>query len=212
MTKKLLQESINSSSSQKGAALIMALIMALVLSIIVIGYSTDVDLDIYISRNLQLKNQAFNWAETGVDVAEELVAYSADTRGDDPVDTSDGATAPITFNTDYQATAVTFDTYEESGVDAEDWDFYPLFLSEDALIFICDISSSDNPVRVADVNIEYKGSSDNGSSIIIAAGYEGVGKGAGAGGMPVYYQMVSQGYERHNSCQSIGVMYRHVTR
>ena len=211
---KLFLHTSSPDTTQKGAALVMALVMALVLSVVAIGISTDSDLDIRISHNLQLKNRAFNWAETGVDLAEELVGYSVDTRGDDPVDTTKGVTSPLTFNTNYQTAAVTFDMYEEIGVDAEDWDFYPLHLSKDGLIYICDITSPDNPVRVADVQVAYKGSrASDGGSIIIAAGYEGVGKGAGAaGGFRSFYQIKSQGYEKHNSCQTIGAMYRHVLR
>jgi len=54
---------------QSGSALIMALLVLLVMSIVVMGMATDSDLDVKISRNLQLKNEAFNNAETGIDVA-----------------------------------------------------------------------------------------------------------------------------------------------
>ena len=54
---------------QSGSALILALLVRLVMSIVVMGMATDSDLDLKISRNLQLKNEAFNNAETGIDVA-----------------------------------------------------------------------------------------------------------------------------------------------
>lgn len=214
MTNPLSRYMRISSPGQQGAALVMALLSMLVVSIIVIGYSTDVDMDIMISRNLQLKNQAFNWAETGTDIAQELVAYSVDTRGDAPLDTSQGATSPISFNNNYEAVAVTFDEVQDEDVAEENWDYYPLHLSEDGLIYICDVSSASDPTRKSDTRISFKGSkAGEGGSIIIAAGYEGVGKGAGAaGGFQSFFQIESQGYDKHNSCQSVGAMYRHVLR
>jgi len=61
---------------QSGSALIMALLVLLVMSIVVMGMATDSDLDLKISRNLQQKNEAFNNAETGIDVAIEMLRYS----------------------------------------------------------------------------------------------------------------------------------------
>jgi len=48
------------------------------MSIVVMGMATDSDLDLKISRNLQLKNEAFNNAETGIDLAIESIRHSAD--------------------------------------------------------------------------------------------------------------------------------------
>ncbi|WP_028574215.1 pilus assembly PilX family protein [Desulfonatronovibrio hydrogenovorans] len=170
---------------QHGAALVMALLIMLVLSIIIIGFSTDVDLDLKISRNLQLKNQAFNWAETGLEVSEELVAYSMDTRGEEPQD------------------FLIHNSYLGQVTDG------PLFLTNKAKITIA--SGQD---LLAEVDVQYMGSRPGeGGSIIIAAGYEGIGKGAGSsGGLHSYFQLGGRGFERHNSRQDINTMYRHVLR
>jgi len=58
---------------EQGAALIMALLLMLVASIIVAGLAIDSDLDLRIARNLQLKNQALNNAETGIALASKIL-------------------------------------------------------------------------------------------------------------------------------------------
>ncbi len=196
---------------EKGAALVMSLIAMLVFSIIVIGYSTDTDIDLIISRNLERRNQALNWADTGLDVAEEMLAYSVDTRGDSPLDTTQGAVSPVALHGALQGNAVTFDEVTNPDLD-DDWDYHPLYLSTDGLIYICDTAGDSE--RKADVQVIHTGSQPGeGGSIIIAAGYEGAGKGAGAaGGFQSLFQLESQGYHQGNSCQTIGSMYRHVLR
>ncbi|EFI36225.1 General secretion pathway protein K [Desulfonatronospira thiodismutans ASO3-1] len=66
-------------NAQKGSALIMALLILLVMSIVVMGMATDSDLDLKISRNLQLKNEAFNNAETGIALATEALRHTVST-------------------------------------------------------------------------------------------------------------------------------------
>ncbi|WP_291319318.1 PilX N-terminal domain-containing pilus assembly protein [Desulfonatronospira sp.] len=56
-------------AAQNGSALILALLVLLVMTVVVMGMATDSELDLKVSRNLQLKEQAFNNAETGIDVA-----------------------------------------------------------------------------------------------------------------------------------------------
>lgn len=70
--------------AQRGSALVLAMLVMLVMSIVITGMATDSDLDLQISRNLELKNDAFNNAETGVALAAEVVRQSAmlDWRGE----------------------------------------------------------------------------------------------------------------------------------
>lgn len=180
---------------EQGMALVMALLILLVMSILIMGYSSDVETDIYISRNLQLKHQAFNWAETGLDVAQEIVGYSVDTRGGEP--------ESIIVDNLYSA-SLTDGTLPLYTADVDNSGFIELCLGN---------TCPDGDV-VADVTTIFRGSRPSeGGSIIIAAGYEGIGKGiAGAGGFSSYYQLLGRGYERHNSEQAISIMYRHVLR
>ncbi len=63
------------SRNQQGSALVLALLVMLVMSIVIMGMATDSDLDLKISRNLELKNQAFNNAETGVHITSGVLRH-----------------------------------------------------------------------------------------------------------------------------------------
>jgi len=63
-------------AAQNGSALILALLVLLVMSIVVMGMAADTDMDLKISHNLQLKNEAFNNAETGLALATEMLRES----------------------------------------------------------------------------------------------------------------------------------------
>lgn len=71
-------------ASEQGGALIMAMLVLMVMSIVIMGMATDADLDLKISRNLKLKNQAFNNAETGIALCTEALRYTLSTcrKGD----------------------------------------------------------------------------------------------------------------------------------
>lgn len=82
------------SRNQQGSALVLALLVMLVMSIVIMGMATDSDLDLKISRNLELKNQAFDNAETGIVLAAEVVRESGmlnwpDSNGDDSTSSVD---------------------------------------------------------------------------------------------------------------------------
>lgn len=187
---------------EHGIVLVMALFVLLAMSIMIIGFSTDVEMDVYIARNLQLRNQALNWAETGVDIVEEMVGYSVDTRGDEPV---------VFYLGDAQG-----DYFQGQIFNG------PLMYmiqdmndpTEEPNVKFFEIISPGTLNEVASVKVRFQGSrAAEGGSIVIAAGYEGIGKGvAGAGGSSSFYQLIGRGYERLNSRQAVGTMYRHVQR
>ncbi len=81
--------SFTSCKDQKGGALVLALLVLLVMSIVVMGMAADSDLDLKISRNLELKNQAFNNAETGIAlttaVLRHVIVYRHWIQDDGPV-------------------------------------------------------------------------------------------------------------------------------
>ncbi len=62
--------------AQQGSALVLAMLVMLIMSIVITGMATDSDLDLKISRNLELKSDAFNNAETGIVLASEVVRQS----------------------------------------------------------------------------------------------------------------------------------------
>ena len=192
------QGNTSGKDAQQGIVLVMALLVLLVMSVVIMGFSTDVEMDILISRNLQLKHQAFNWAETGMDIAEGLVGYSVDTRG------GDKDLTPFTVAGLYRVEISNPPLFNMM----QDMD-NP---NESPNVRIFDVNNDGSPI--AGVKVRFQGSRAlQGGSIVIAAGYEGVGKGAaGAGGFSSAYQLLGLGYESHNSRQAVGTMYRHVYR
>ncbi len=179
---------------EHGIVLVMALLILLAISIMSIGFSRDVKMDVYISRNLQLQNQALNWAETGVDLVEEMIGHSVDTRGGEPAVFQLG-----------DAQGNYFQGQIASG---------PLYRAPGSDVRIFEIISPGTLQEVASVEVRFQGSRvAEGGSIVMAAGYKGIGKGvAGAGGFASYYQLIGRGYERLDSRQAVGTMYRYVQR
>lgn len=173
--------------TQTGAALVLTMIVLMILSIVVAGLSRDVSTDLMITRNVRLKNDAFNWAEAGFDVSEEVVAYSLDTRGDD---------ANQSFSLNASGTSFTVSNPGST-----------LFQNDGSVRL-------SNPQRnLATGTVEYIGRSIlEGGSLIIAAGYESIGHGAGSGsGISNIYKIEVEGNStRGNGRQLAGEVYRFI--
>ncbi|WP_167317799.1 hypothetical protein [Desulfohalobium retbaense] len=146
------------SRSESGAVLVLSLIVLAVLSILIAGFGQDTKVDLFLSRNLRLKNIAHNWGEAGLDVTREVIAHAGDTRGGDA-----NATFPIVIDGE------TFNV--ENPGDTLFWGNGTVLLSD-----------AEDTLR-ARSRVRFQGTQQQeGNSIIIAAGYEGIGKGAGSGG------------------------------
>jgi Tfp pilus assembly protein PilX len=154
--------------SQSGVALIMAVVVLTVLSVMIMGVSRDVDLDLGITQNIRLKNDAFNWSEAGMDIAEEVIAFALDTRGDDA-------------NTTFAKTVGSSNyTIQNPGG--------TLFLSNGTVT----LSRNGQPMATSEADF-LSTRMNEGGSIIIASGYEGAGKSASHSGVAVLYSIVTNG-------------------
>ncbi len=71
-----IYQSHHAGTAQQGSALILAMLVMLVMSIVIMGMATDSDLDLKISRNLEMQKEAFNNAETGIALASEVLRES----------------------------------------------------------------------------------------------------------------------------------------
>jgi hypothetical protein len=146
---------------EHGSALVLAIVVMALLAAVIIALSRNTDIDLFIGRNVRLMKQAFLWGDSGLEIAEELIGYSEYHRGD--LDTTktlplNGTTYSIQYRNPPLYTPGTGNN--TTGVD-----------------FIVDGTT------VSSVNVEYLGSlSSDGTSIIFAAGFEGVGKGLAGGG------------------------------
>lgn len=156
------------AQSQSGVALIMAVVVLTVLSVMIMGVSRDVDLDLGITRNVRLKHDAFNWSEAGMDIAEEVIAFALDTRGDDANETFIKAVGSSNY------------TIQNPGG--------TLFLSNGT------VTLSREGRTMATSRADFLSTRMNeGGSIIIASGYEGAGKSASHSGVVVLYSIQTNG-------------------
>mgnify|MGYP006292894067 CR=1 FL=1 len=176
----------NDLSYQSGSALILVLLVLIVLSLLITTLSHDVGLDLAVSRNLRLKNDALNWAEGGLDAAHEMIAIAMETRGED------NGTSYSLGNGSY--------TVENTGGNT-------LMFNNSTV----HLASQDGTVN-STVDVTFLGTETaDGNSIIIAAGYEGVGKGVGAGiAVQHYYVLRSKSTSRQGEgIQKASEVYRY---
>lgn len=146
---------------ENGSALVLAIIVMALLSAIIIALSRNTDIDLFIGRNVRLMKQAFLWGDSGLEVMEELIGYSEYHRGD-------------------------FDTTKNLNLNGTEYSVQyrnpPLYMpgtnnDTTGIDFIVDGDTASS------VDVTYLGSlSSDGTSIIFAAGFEGVGKGLAGGG------------------------------
>ena len=67
--------------NQNGSALVIALIVMVLLAALIIGFSTNTNLDLFVGRNSRILKQAFQWSDTGLEVAKERISISEEKGG-----------------------------------------------------------------------------------------------------------------------------------
>ena len=169
--------------NEKGSALVLAIIIMALLSAVIIGLSRNSEIDLFIGRNVRILKQAFLWGDSGLDFTEELISISEYERGDTDVTTTytfDDSTIQVSYSNQIYNSSTSTVYFLENGVNA------------------------------TTVRINYLGSiTSDGTSIIFAAGYEGVGKGLGAGGsIARIYELHSTGYSESDSIKRSAEIYR----
>ena len=171
---------------ERGAALVIAVIVMGLLAALIVGLSTNTDIDLLVGRNTRILKQAFDWSDSGLELAQDMISISEGDPNQNLNATLDFNTSKFNLNisnTIYNATNATI-TLKESTT------------GETAAL----------------VKIRFLGSIVNdGSSIIFASGYEGAGKGAGAGGtIARIYSLHSSGFAESNSTKRSAEIYRSV--
>jgi len=178
---------------EKGSALVLAVVIMALLAAVVIGLSRGTDIDLFVGRNVRLMKQAFLWSDSGLEVAEEAIGFSEFTRGEDGNATF--KSTPFFVNgTSFEVVNPGPAIYNNNGTSTLN------FLVDG------DVASA--------VTITYLGSlTSDGTSIIFAAGFEGVGKGlAGGGAMARIYSLRSTGLsDNDQSRKRSAEIYRSLT-
>lgn len=176
--------------NQEGSALVISFIIMALLAALIVGFSRNTDIDLLVGRNSRLLKQAFQWSDSGLEIAQERISISEDRRG---------VNEPLTFNLNFIDDNNLYGTISST-----------IFNATNATITIREDDSSGKVLST--VNVRNIGSIVNdGTSIIFAAGYEGAGKGAGAGGtIARIYSLRSRGFSDSDSEKRSASIYRSV--
>jgi len=196
--------------NERGSALVVALLMLVVLTLIGISASTTATFELQISGNDKLYKMAFYQADGGTEAGAELIEQNIEERDWNKVDGSgdlDPATGTVITNDDpyyrgnlrvvspnpYLNTNPGTPTIDDGNRDA-------------AVPKEC--SSLSPPCT----SIMMGGDSvlSTGSAVLLASGYEGMGKGAGGGGVWIIYNVRAQHDGVRKSRTTINQQWRHV--
>ncbi len=180
---------------EQGSILILCVLMLFLLTVLGISSTTTSDLEMSIATNENFFHMAFYQADGGAEAGKEIVEQAIEARI--WVDTT---TPPVMINF----------------VEVWDVDFY-----KNSTLSDTEIPSDTNkdvaiPVTVEGRNLKtflrYGGVTDLavGSAIQMAAGYDGIGKGAAGGGAWIDYDIRSNHEGIRNSRSKIQAGWRHV--
>jgi len=181
-------------NKERGSALVIAMLAMALLAALILGFSRNTDIDLLISRNTRIMKQSFLWSDSGIGMGQELISISEYYEG-----ALDNATFTYTFDNDAKIygkisgnTIYKSNSTNPAYITLEDDDGNPL--SEIEITFLDSI-----------VN--------DGTSVIFGAGYEGVGKGAGAGGtIARIYSIKSTGHSEEGSLKKAAAIYRSTSK
>lgn len=181
---------------QGGVALVLSMLVLVAASVLAIGLRNEVNTDIGISSNAKRYAEAFYCGESGLDWAEESIGYSVDQRGAETATDS-------TFSGTFSPGTTTYST--------------GISVTSAGEIFYLDggnagLSGGECQalVTVQEFGIEL----NEGAALQMAAGYQGVGKGAANFGVARRYVLDSTGTESASTISGTSEMtavYRYVS-
>ena len=183
-------------NNEKGSLMVIAIIILMLLTLIGIAITTTASLEMQIASNDRLHKMAFYAADGGIDIGAELLEQNlgctggfADTLGGGQRDVGSVRVTDLTLweNTDTDATVPS---------DADRHFYFPENYS----------GTQPHTNLTVGGNTQFS----SGNAIQMVSGYEGKGKGAGAGGAFIMYDMTSQHLGIAGSQSVIRVQWRHV--
>jgi len=175
---------------QRGMALISALLLLLVVSLMAVGVSMDTSMSVRIAGYQRFKARSFGFAESGVMAATDILEDNIHDAG------SWALGSYPNLSGDYNGTLAIRDSgkfYMNANKDAKT-----------VMEMTGDIQADIVVQRLVAIQAE-------GGAIQMAAGYAGLGKGAGAGGANLIYNIMSTGSDSAQSRTDLALHYRHVT-
>ena len=183
--------------NQRGSVINVALLILILIFLVGIGLHKISTTDIKIATNLKTQATTFYEAEAGLEEISELLELNANC----PMgfrDTTDAPALPPGWER-IEGTFIVTDLSFWRRETAEDIRNDPDPLTNNNIIaYRVDGSSSDYPLDVDDPHASFSLGGvvrfSTGSAIQMAAGYEGLGKGAATGGASIIYDIYSMRY------------------
>ena len=207
--------------NEQGMALVVCLMIMVVMALIATGVTTNSTVEIKISGNQRNKAVSFNNADVGTGITPEIIEQNFDAVSWDSGD----------HRWDAAEAAYLFLSADNNGDSTDD---LQILVSEDAAgsgkIAFATISSTLSNVitirskidslgktlpaweTITSVDVGKTGGLAAGNAMQMAAGYEGLGKGAGGGGYHAYYLCDSTGTAGNNTTTASELYYRHVSK
>ncbi len=192
------------SDNENGSAIVFAILILAVLTIIGISSITTSTIETKIDTNDRLYKQTFYEADGGTEVARELLEQNIACAGGFPNDDFYIGPSPflkVSQRDFYLNTTEPSSDYPSAIVGS--WDFY-----------YPDTDNTDNAENfdVPHTKVKTFGNTilSTGSAIQMAAGYEGKGKSAAAGGAQIVYAIYSRHQGFRSSRSTIMINYRHI--
>jgi len=195
-------------------ALVVCLMIMVVMALIATGVTTNSTVEIKISGNQRNKAVSFNNADVGTGITPEIIEQNIEAAFWNNSD--NGWDATHTPNEAYL-----FLTADNDGDGTNDLTIFvnedPNLSNEHKIAFAAIDTPLTRAVEIAGevntgVDVDKNGGLAAGNAIQMAAGYEGVGKGAGAGGYHAYYLCESSGSSGNNTTTAAEIYYRHVSK
>lgn len=185
---------VNKLKDESGVALIFAILMLALLSIIGLSATTNTDLELKMSGNEKSHKITFYGADAGNEVSKELIEQAIEARGWKNESGTSKTLGQITIdNKDFWLNP---DLDPDPAVDS------PSSANYDAKLTI---GTGQNYLRVGT-----NGELSSGGAVQMAAGYEGVGKGAAGGGAWLIYDVRSRQEGMNNGRSQVKGEWLHV--
>ena len=197
-------------SNQRGMALVLTLLILATASIIAIGINTDSTIEIKISANLKDKTFSFSYGDLATQIAAKIIEdniydagwSNADPKWDSSIDPPAYRYTPTSMDPFVLVYEKSFSTIAA--------------LTTKAILLNCTKQSNGtidiNSPGGALIDVNKKGKLSPGSAIQMAAGYEGIGKGASGGGYHAYYHFSCEGEGINKAISRTEKYYRYVAK
>ncbi len=184
--------------SEKGFVLVMSLLLLLTATVVGITALSTSTTNVMMAGNQRLSELNFSAADSGVPVSSPIVNKIAFSKRVSSIYTT--GTDPLIKNPDAFLNEI---LHGEGTADC------PVFSAS------CSVPAPDIDFAFSDVNtyidIDYMYAASNpGGPIEFASGYDGLGHGAGAGGVGIYYEVTSVGQGLVGSETVVDGIYRYV--